>query len=65
MYYVHNIKDNEYSLYSNEKNILNIKGSKEKFIKYIKIFDKTIEGNKCGAKDTKICIEYKKNITIN
>lgn len=65
MYYMHNIKDNEYSLYSNEKPILNIKGNKEKFIKYIKIFDKTIEGNKCGAKDTKICIEYKKRITIN
>ena len=65
MYYVHNIKNNEYSLFSDKRNILNISGNKEKFIKYVKIFDKTIEGNKCGAKDTKVCIEYKKRIIIN
>jgi len=65
MYFLYNLKDNQYSLYSNKKNIVTIKGNKEKFIKYIKIFDKTIEGNKYNARHTKAYKEYKKEIIIN
>lgn len=64
MYYLYNSKKNVYSLFS-KKNILTSKGNKNKFINSIKIFDKTIEGNKFIFKDTKKYKEYKKRIVIN
>jgi len=65
MYYIFILKDNLYSLYSNKKNILIVKGNKKRFIKYIKIFNKTIEENKYIARHTKEYKKYKKEITIN
>ena len=64
MYYLHNLKKNEYSLIS-KKNIFVSEGDKNKFINHIKILNKIIEGNKYLAINTKKYKKYKKELTIN